>query len=527
MGDSSLESQVELTDRSEMSVTNKARLGLTRAAAMHTTATQRSMYYVKPQRNMDEADKLRGLDEERAAEKSLFFKAFDKYADSFYNFIYKRRPNSAFPRIFAADPFCRLMVVHGIPGSGARQVASDLAVEKGMTLSEQPSLYYFWERYGRNDTPMRNKLTESGENGGIGNWWQDQYRMSWDTVYANPGNWEELCKCLSWQMRSYRLQESDDTVEHLVSMKGLIKARNYFSFRAEIHACGETGRIPADMYQSFIDQWNHMEGRVCQYAAAVYIDIEPEIAYANIQNSDEYTADQKAFYTLDYLKAYKEGYEMFVLPQAEELETLMFKYTPDQITSAYNMGDDMLEQEPEMVHIGSIWHLENWFMDTNSYSGMYLDLLAVHSDLGCNQHLGAGIDTEPEGIFWPAIRDRDHENKKAMSILKWHYPRENIDGFGWEWSNMFTYRYGGVQTGLTGMNDGWYDTMAVSELKYLRTQGDGYHQGQNDGDVQKNGLPQVLNTLFNSTHRQMIGVGARSAPFIDLRGPKTIFKQSV
>ena len=91
---------------------------------------------------------------------------------------------------------------------------------------------------------------------------------------------------------------------------------------------------------------------------------------------------------------------------------------------------------------------------------------------------------------------------------------------------MFTYRYGGSQTGITGMNDGWYDTQEMSELKFLRANGDGYHQGQNDGDEQKNGLPQVLNTLFNSTHRKMLGVGMRQLPG-DLRGPKFFFKQSV
>jgi len=520
-----------------MSVTKQALSGLTRRAAVGASAIQQtsqrsSMYYNKPQRNMDEPDKLRGLDAEREAETNLFFKAFDKYADLYYSFIYKRRPNSAFPRIFEANPWCRLMTVDGLPGSGATAVAKAFGEKHGMKLSEKPSLYYFWERFGRADTPMRRQLTENAKTGGVGNWWNDQYRMSWDKVYENPGNWEELCKCLSWQMRSYRLQESDDVVEHLVSMEGLIKARSYFSVRAEIHACGETGRIPADMHQSFIDQWNHMEGAVCQYPVMIYIEMEPEEAYANIQKSDEYTQAQKDFYTLDYLRAYKEGYETFVLPRMEELETLIFRFTPEEAQSAYNMSDAMLEKEPEMVHYGSMWHQENWFRKTNSYSEMYLDLLTMHSDLGCNQNLGSGGDVQPETVWWPSFQERDMENKKAWYIIKWRYPRENIDGFGWEWSNHFTYKYCGTHTGLgsslwPGLNDGYYMTNAKSESLFLNKFGDGHHQGQNKGDKQENGMPQMLNTLFNSTHRKMLGVGERAAPFIDWRSRKLFFKQSV
>ena len=98
----------------------------------------------------------------------------------------------------------------------------------------------------------------------------------------------------------YRLQEADTVIEHLIQMRGIVSVQNYWSMRAEIHACGETGRIPADMHQSFIDQWNHMEGMLNGYPVGIYIDIEPEIAYQNIQNSDDYTEGQKAFYSLDY-----------------------------------------------------------------------------------------------------------------------------------------------------------------------------------------------------------------------------------
>merc|ERR1712110_938098 len=107
------------------------------------------MYYTKPQRNMDEADKVRGLDAEREAETSFFFKLVDKYADSYHRFMYQNRPNSAFPKIFEANKFCRLISVDGIPGSGFEQVGHDLAKERHLLVRERPRLYYLWERFGR------------------------------------------------------------------------------------------------------------------------------------------------------------------------------------------------------------------------------------------------------------------------------------------------------------------------------------------------------------------------------------------
>merc|ERR1711981_234942 len=171
---------------------------------------------------MDEQDMLRGLDAERAAEKSFFFKMFDKYAYAYYRFVYKYRPNSSFPKIFEANKFCRMIAVDGIPGIGFEQVGHDLAAHQDLMVRERSSLYYFWERYGRADTPLRKELTESHKNGGPGNYWEDQYRMDWSNVYAKPGDWRELCKTLSWQLRGMRLQESDTLVEHLIQMKGCV-----------------------------------------------------------------------------------------------------------------------------------------------------------------------------------------------------------------------------------------------------------------------------------------------------------------
>lgn len=486
-----------------------------------TTAAQSSMYYNKPQRNMDEADKIRGLDAERAAEKSLFFQMVDKYADAYYRFMYQNRPNSAFPKIFEANKFCRLISVDGIPGSGFEQVAKDLAEHKHMLLRERPSLYYFWERYGRADTPLRRKLQESGEKGGVGNYWQEQFRMNWDNVYNNPGDWRELCKTLSWQLRSYRLQEADTLVEHLIQMRGIVNVQNYWSMRAEIHAAGETGRIPADMHQSFIDQWNHMEGMLNGYPVGIYIDCEPEIAYQNIQNSDQYTDAQKAFYTLDYLKAYKEGYEEFVLPHLNQLETIMFNFEPSQIGSAVDLCDIMLTREPDMVHYNNFWHMRNNFRHTGQYSEKYNMLLHMHMDIGQNQQMTSRLFSSngcPESLYIPNAMDRDNENGAASKIISWKYPRENIDGNGWHWDND-TLETNMVYKACRA--DGGLPTTKWDDIEYLHALGDGYTQGQNNGDVQKNGLPQFLNILFNSTHRRIAG-GVGLAP-----GHGKILKQTV
>ena len=60
--------------------------------------------------------------------------------------------------------------------------------------------------------------------------------------------------------------------------------------------------------------------------------------------------------------------------------------------------------------------------------------------------------------------------------------------------------------------DGGAPTAKWDDIKFLNKLGDGYTQGQNDGDEQKNGLPQFLNILFNSTHRRMPG-GVPVVPF--------------
>lgn len=426
-------------------------------------------------------------------------KAFDFYADCFYKLIYRRRPNSAFPRMFQANPFCRNIAVEGLPGSGSAKFAQALAKEQDLMYRDVPSLYYLWERYGRADCEMRKGLSESHKNGGVGNYWEDQYNMDWSNVYKNKENWRELCKTLSWQIRGSRLAESDTLVEHLIGMQGIVKNGTYFGMRALIHACGETGRIPTDMYQSFIDQWNHMEGAVESYPCMVYVDASPEECYENIQNSSEYTADEKSWYTLDFLKAYQEGLEKFTLTQAEQLETLVFKFRPDQLENVADCCESMLYQEPDMVHFNSTWHMQNNFMKTYSYSVYYNHLLDRHMDLGGNQNnsttMGMTDVTQP-GTTWFYPYTNIIENNKAYRIIEWRYPREEIDGFGWGWDNMNTYMHA---------YDG-HDNIKETDKRFLAEHcGGGFVEGQNDYDKQQFGLPTWFAVLFQSDHRKMQG----------------------
>jgi len=282
--------------------------------------------------------------------------------------------------------------------------------------------------------------------------------------------------------------------------------------RAEIHACGETGRIPVDMHQSFIDQWNHMEGMLNGYPVGIYIDIEPEIAYQNIQNDPNRSEEEKAFYTIDYLKAYKEGYEEFVLPHINQFDVEMHKFTPDQITNSVDLCDIMLQHNEDNVHFNNFWHMRNSFRSSGQTSEKYNILLHMHMDMGQNQMVTSRLFQSngcPESLYIPNAMDRDNENGKASKIISWKYPREGIDGFGWHWDN---------DTLETNMMlkacraDGGAPTTKWDDIKFLNKLGDGYTQGQNDGDEQKNGLPQFLNILFNSTHRRMPG-GVGVVPF--------------
>jgi len=259
-----------------------------------------------------------------------------------------------------------------------------------------------------------------------------------------------------------------------------------------------------------------MEGAVEAYPVMVYAECEPEEAYANIQSSDAYTKEQKEFYSLPFLQAYKDGIDKFLLPQAETLETLVFKFHPSQLTNVADVCETMTHQEPEMVHYNNPWHMENSFRKTYSYSFRYLALLDRHMDLGGNQNnstTGGFVDIPQPGVSWYTPYSNIIENNKAHKIIQWKYPREAIDGFGWEWDNVNTYRQG---------FDG-HDNIKTHDKRFLAEAFDaGYNEGQNAGDPQKWGAPLWFAQLFQSDHRKMLG-GADGNPF---RGRKFFHQQS-
>ena len=286
-----------------------------------------TMYYGKDERfqkhtlvherNLTLSDRLQGLKEERADEKSLLGKMTNWAFDQYYSKYCYKNLASTFPREFYGNPWMRLISVDGIPGSGAKKFAKDLATERELMHKDRPGMYYFFQRHG-NYCTARQALSESHANGGVGNFYEEWLNMDWKKLYENPKDWEMACKIMGWSLRNMRVADMDNSIEFLVGMRGVVTHQSYISMRAELHAMGENNMFPDVMYQSFIDQFKHMESRLMDWPVMIYVDIEPEEAYANIQKDDSMSEAEKAFYTLDYLKAYKEGYEDFVLATAEK-----------------------------------------------------------------------------------------------------------------------------------------------------------------------------------------------------------------
>merc|ERR1712159_204384 len=381
--------------------------------------------------------------------------------DQIYRHIYQRRPNSAFPRIFYDNHFCRLMPFEGIPGSGADDLGRRLAEAKNLQFRERPDIYYLWHRYGEHSNTMQAQLTKQWQEGtGPGNWFQEKWNMHWDKVYKDKDDWKMLCKVLSWQLRSYRMAHMDNVVDHLLGMQGICTSQSYWSMRAEIHAIGETGRIPQDMYQSFIDQWHHMEGMTTVVPLMVYVDIDVKQAWDNIQKSDKYTDEQKRFYNIGYLTAYKEGYEKFVLPhvQQESMSTLVHRVKRDsyEFEDLEDFEDDLLDRFGSTFHPESVWH-PNQFMATPSYSTMYNTMHMHNFDMGYNQ-APTGIE-KPDGI---------HQNltngEMTNSIIEWRYPRDVVDdGHHWMSNKKPTYGH--------------------EEIEWLNERGYGFRKGMNKDEI--------------------------------------------
>merc|ERR1719422_1699758 len=96
-----------------------------------TSSTRNSMYRPKQQvgeRTYTLKDRLEGREEERKNETNPIFKAVDWWADNvYYRDVYRLKPNSAYPKMAFNDPWLRMFVIDGIPGSGFEDFATHFA----------------------------------------------------------------------------------------------------------------------------------------------------------------------------------------------------------------------------------------------------------------------------------------------------------------------------------------------------------------------------------------------------------------
>lgn len=249
------------------------------------------------ERNLTMADKLQGLKEERENEKSITGRAINLMADAFYQNMYDKKMNWVFPREFYGNPWMRYISVDGIPGSGADKLAQDLAAERELQFRDKPDLYYFFKRHNQ-QCQAEKALSESFKHGELGNYYEEWLNMDWAKVHHDPEDWKMASRCTGWQLRAFRLKEMDNAIDFLVGMQGVVAYQTFLSYRAEIHALGETNMFPDVMYQSFIDQFHKMRSRLMPIPVCIYLDVDPEVAHKNIKNNPNISAQEKAFYSL-------------------------------------------------------------------------------------------------------------------------------------------------------------------------------------------------------------------------------------
>ena len=449
------------------------------------------------ERRDTELSRLEALKEERAHAASDQGKFLDRIANFFADKLYKKayqRSDFAWPRQFYSNPWCRVFSVDGIPGSGAKQFAKQLADERELRHVGRPDLYYFFKRMGY-ECDARRALSESHKNGGVGNYYEDWLNMDWSKVWENPSDWKMASKCTAWQLRSFRLQEMDNMTNHLLGYHGIVADQTYRSYRAEIHAMGETGMFPDIMYQSFIDQYEAMDGRVTNLPVSFYFDVEPEEAYENIQKDESMSDAEKSFYTLDYLRAYKEGYEKFVLPKMEETAHLIIYLRPEDTENMTYLCEELVRKYPDMYAAHSDWDDRLLCKDfisgrekttqtnpKNTYWQLVDDNLDIPDQMRhgfrCGNRIGSATQLYPWNVQRRTI--------KGEALIKWRYPLDVVDN-GYNWYDM-----GNVQMDSTEMNNIW-----MHEQLQLQKRGYGFRRGLNKGEELGD------NFLKNLCHWQM------------------------
>lgn len=501
-----------------MPSSSQLRNSLSRLTAQNRSALQfslsrrqnhnRTFYYIDEkfaehsyvhERNDSMKSRLQGLKEERAhcaSDQGKFLDRIANYvADVFYAKFYTRA-DFAWPREFYGNPWCRVMSVDGIPGSGAKEFSRKLADERELRHSDRPDLYYFFKRMGY-ECEARKALSESHKNGGVGNYYEDWLNMDWSKVWENPSDWKMAAKCTAWQLRSFRLQEMDNMTNHLLGYHGIVANQTYRSYRAEIHAMGETGMFPDVLYQSFIDQYEAMDGRVTNLPICFYFDVEPEEAYDRIQKDESMSDAEKSFYTLDYLRAYKEGYEKFVLPQMEQSAHLIIYLRPEDTENMEFLCEQLVQKYPDMYAGHSDWddrllckdfisarEKTNQTRPTNTYWQLVDDNLDIpdqvrHGWRNMNKH------SMTQGMYpWTTQR----RTIKGEQLIRWKYPIDVVDD-GWHWYNMTD-----INPDSTEMNNIW-----MSEQMQLQKRGYGMRKGLNKGEELGNSL--IKNLCHNNTEK--------------------------
>jgi len=282
----------------------------------------------------------------------------------------------------------------------------------------------------------------------------------------------------------------DNMIEFLVGMRGLVAHQTYASYRAELHALGETNMFPDVMYQSFIDQFSHMESRLTDVPVMIYIDISPEEAYANIQKDPDMSEDEKAFYTLDYLRAYQQGYEDLVLAPLEQRQnTLVICLTPQDLENVPATCEKLLQVYPDMYNLAGHWdhrylapdmirgrqqpaHGESYFkfVDDN------MDIIdqARQGRNARGRHKIVGINHWSKNNIW------------SQKLIEWRYPLDVVDkGHYW-----FNDKEKNWIPNIQSLNTG---DMRYHESKFLNKRGYGYRVGMNIDDHKGSNL--VMDTL--------------------------------
>jgi len=464
----------------------------------YKTATfQDSQGHVK-ERRLTEADRLQGLFEERQNETSILGKTINKMYDMFWYKTYRGKPNWVWPRMFYSNPWMRYMSIDGIPGSGHDNFGKELAKFREVNWKDSPDLYYFFKRHGQ-QCQAELALSDSFKNGGLGNYYEERYNMDWSKVINNPDDWKMACRCMAWQLRTYRLADMDNATDNLLGMMGTMQNRSWMSYRAEIHAFGETNLIPDVMYQSFIDQYTHMRSKKFPLHVCLYMDVSPEEAFNNIQKDPNRSEAEKKFYTLDFLKAYQEGYEEFVIPSFEAQHTLVVRIKPEEVEDIEYFCEDLLDKHKELYDPASDWNvhsmLENWIFAKphvkHNKKNAYWSFVEDNLDIKDQQRRVIFARNYMADMPWRRDIETGIRCNHGEKLIDWTYPINCVDD-GAEHDHFGNSIFHDGQSLIYAKHWHGYQGMTDIQRIALNKRGYGYARGMNKGEESCGDLASIL-----------------------------------